>query len=124
MLDVKELAEELDDLRERRDYEPEEGDPPSDPLDDDEKERLSILEGLEKDLNSDLHVFAKNRDRYLIEDGKEFEDHARDLHEDIDGHDRAQGWPYDYIDWERAAEALQQDYTAVEFDGETYYYRE
>lgn len=33
------------------------------------------------------------------------------------------GWPYNCIDWQRAAEQLQQDYSQVEFDGETYWYR-
>jgi hypothetical protein len=46
-----------------------------------------------------------------------FEDYARELA------DEAEGWPYDYIDWERAADALQMDYTPVEFDGVTYWTR-
>ena len=32
-------------------------------------------------------------------------------------------WPYTCIDWERAAEELQQDYTTVDFDGVTYWIR-
>lgn len=30
------------------------------------------------------------------------------------------GWPYDYIDWNRAADALRQDYRCVTFRGDTY----
>jgi len=32
-------------------------------------------------------------------------------------------WPLCHIDWEAAAEDLQQDYTSVEFDGVTYWIR-
>lgn len=33
------------------------------------------------------------------------------------------GWPYNCIDWEKAADALMMDYHAVEWQGETYYTR-
>jgi len=35
------------------------------------------------------------------------------------------GWPYRHmkIDFEAAAEELKQDYTAIDFDGQTYYFR-
>lgn len=52
----------------------------------------------------------------------DFEKYARELHEDING-DGATGWPYDYIDWERAADALRSDYAEVDLDGVTYCYR-
>lgn len=32
-------------------------------------------------------------------------------------------WPYDFIDWERAAEALKSDYFSVEFLGAVYWIR-
>lgn len=32
-------------------------------------------------------------------------------------------WPYTCIDWYAAAEELKQDYSTVEFEGHTYYYR-
>jgi hypothetical protein len=50
-----------------------------------------------------------------------FEDYAQQLAEDI-GH-TATGWPFDYVDWELAADALKQDYSTAEFNGVTYYYR-
>jgi hypothetical protein len=50
-----------------------------------------------------------------------FEDYAREFAEDIGGHvDR---WPYTCIDWKQAARELQYDYSAVEFDGVTYWVR-
>lgn len=53
-----------------------------------------------------------------------FEDYARELAEDM--HGRAledANWPMCCIDWERAADLLRQDYTAVEFSGVTYWIR-
>lgn len=52
-----------------------------------------------------------------------FEDHARELAEDIGAIDQNAGWPAGFIDWERAAAALQMDYTSVEFSGTTYWVR-
>lgn len=53
-----------------------------------------------------------------------FENYARDMAEDIHGRAiRDASWPFDCIDWEQAAEALQQDYTAVEYGDVTYWVR-
>ena len=113
MLDIKELANELDDLRAQQEEAP---------LDTgDEIERLELLERLERDLGGDLHIFANNGEP-LIEDGKEFEDYARDLADDLHGTEKCE-WPSTCIDWKQAAEELQQDYTSIEFDGDTYWYR-
>ena len=32
-------------------------------------------------------------------------------------------WPFNCIDWEKAAEELQQDYMSIDFDGVTYWMR-
>lgn len=52
-----------------------------------------------------------------------FEDYARELAEDIGAIKDDASWPYTCIDWERAARELQMDYTAIEFDGVTYWVR-
>jgi len=52
------------------------------------------------------------------------ETYARELAEDIGAIGRDADWPATYIDWERATAALLADYSSVEIDGETYYYRE
>lgn len=52
-----------------------------------------------------------------------FEDYAEQLAEDIGAIDRSASWPLTYIDWERAAAALQQDYTSIDIDGTTYWGR-
>ena len=52
-----------------------------------------------------------------------FEDYAQELAEDCGMLENATGWPCSYIDWERAARDLKMDYTALDFDGVTYYAR-
>lgn len=32
-------------------------------------------------------------------------------------------WPFNCIDWQDAADTLKQDYTSIDFDGQTYYVR-
>lgn len=53
-----------------------------------------------------------------------FEEYARELAEDIGAISGDERWPATCIDWEKAAGELQYDYSSVEFDGETYWYRE
>lgn len=52
-----------------------------------------------------------------------FEDYARELAEDIGAINPKATWPNSHIDWAAAAEELKQDYTEVDFDGETFYIR-
>lgn len=52
-----------------------------------------------------------------------FTEYAEDLAEDIGAISREYQWPLSHIDWDEAAEALKQDYTAVEVNGVTYYAR-
>jgi uncharacterized protein YeaO (DUF488 family) len=52
-----------------------------------------------------------------------FEEYAEQFADDIGAIDAKAGWPLMHIDWKAAAEALQQDYTEVEFDGVSYWVR-
>lgn len=52
-----------------------------------------------------------------------FKEYAQDLAEDIGSINRYASWPNNYIDWDAASDALQSDYTSVEFDGTTYWVR-
>lgn len=52
-----------------------------------------------------------------------FEDYAQELASDIGAIKDDASWPYTCIDWEKAARELRVDYTSVEFDGVTYWYR-
>jgi septal ring factor EnvC (AmiA/AmiB activator) len=50
-----------------------------------------------------------------------FEEYAEQLAYDIGAVDPKAHWPTNHIDWEAAAESLQQDYTAVDLFGNTYW---
>jgi len=53
----------------------------------------------------------------------DFEDYAREFAEDIGAISNDAKWPYNCIDWERAARELMMDYSEVEFRGTSYQYR-
>lgn len=89
------------------------------PLDETEAEELAELERVihQGESFSDWsYGVTLIRDSY-------FEDYAREVHEDINGRETASGWPYSYIDWEAAANALLMDYSDIEFEGVTYWCR-
>lgn len=50
-----------------------------------------------------------------------FQEYARSFAEDIGAVQKDATWPNQYIDWKAAAEALKADYTAIDWDGQTYY---
>ena len=52
-----------------------------------------------------------------------FRDYAEQLADDIGAIDRNASWPVKCIDWDQAARELQMDYSAVDFDGVTYWIR-
>lgn len=80
----------------------------------DDAEELKKLKELKDDID--------DADGPLIRESY-FETYARDLAEDIGAISKDSAWPATCIDWEKAASELQVDYTSVEFDGVTYYYR-
>lgn len=94
-----------------------EADEDSPGLDEDEAEELKALRELEEAGIEDWQYGA----HFIHED--HFEDHARELAEDIGAVSSDAGWPVNCIDWDEAATALKQDYTSVEFNGATYYVR-
>jgi hypothetical protein len=56
------------------------------------------------------------RDSYFVE-------YAQQLADDLGAVNSEASWPNNCIDWDRAASELQQDYTAVDFAGVTYWIR-
>jgi len=52
----------------------------------------------------------------------DFEEHARELAEEIGAIPDEIHWPFTCIDWKQAASDLQTDYSTVTFDGTDYYY--
>lgn len=52
-----------------------------------------------------------------------FREYAQELAEEIGAINPEARWPLGCIDWDQATRELQMDYTAVEFDGITYWGR-
>jgi len=52
-----------------------------------------------------------------------FKAYAMELADDIGAIDNNASWPLTCIDWDQAARELQMDYSAVDFDGVTYWIR-
>ena len=50
-------------------------------------------------------------------------DYVRELASDLGYADDLSGWPFCYIDWDRAAGSLLADYMDVDFEGVTYWVR-
>lgn len=86
-------------------------------LEEDERERFDVISDLLNEMGPDAHYGVA-----LVPES-DFEDHARELAEDIGAVDENMGWPHSCIDWERAARELQMDYTMISFDGTDYLYR-
>lgn len=52
-----------------------------------------------------------------------FTHYAEEYADDTGAIDRNCNWPLNHIDWEAAAEDLKQDFSTVEYQGSTYFYR-
>jgi hypothetical protein len=89
-------------------------------LDDEDRERLKALVALEAEAEGYAPDWQDGAG--LIRDSY-FETYAQELADDIGAIDPKASWPLDCIDWSRAARELKMDYTAVEFDGVTYWVR-
>jgi len=115
-LDLRDLSEEYKGLLER-----EQG--PDNPLDEDEKARLTALADLEGQLfNGDLAEYSENEPTLIPEE--DFEEYAQDLAYDLCYASRHDTNPlHGFIDWEGWAESLKGDYQEVTFDGDTYLIR-
>lgn len=84
-----------------------------------EQEELAALEALMEDIGE-----TTMRDGEQMIPTSDFADHARETASDLYGKEISDAtWPFSCIDWERAAEELEQDYTLVSFQGEDYFIR-
>jgi antirestriction protein len=79
---------------------------------------LEELKGLGGDEQWEGHWYPVT----LIRDSH-FRTYAEELADDIDAVPKNAQWPLNCIDWEQAARELQWDYSAVDIDGATYWYR-
>lgn len=59
---------------------------------------------------------------YLVSD-MHFQDYAQQLAEDIGAIPDNLSWPCSCIDWAQAARELRHDYSSIEVEGVTYWYR-
>jgi len=83
-----------------------------------EEQELEELIELESELGMTLEAANQNGLFFIDEDY--FEDYAKELAADLGVISSDLEWPCTHIDWSEAADALRQDYTEVEFDGNTY----
>lgn len=87
----------------------------------DEHEELLTLRKLVEDI--DNYAGDSARDSVGLIRDSYFEDHARELADDLGALKNADTWPLTCIDWERAADHLKQDYSAIDYDGVEYWVR-
>ena len=87
-------------------------------IDESDKEELVGLLAFKEDVDSpewDCGITFINE--------ADFEDYAREFAQDIGAISNDAQWPATCIDWEEAARELLIDYSPVDFDGITYYFR-
>ena len=87
-------------------------------LDEDETEELQALRALVDECN---HPDWKDGVT-LISEGY-FVTYAQELAEDLGMSRHSADWPFCHIDWDAAADSLRQDYSRVDFAGQTYWMR-
>jgi len=122
LIDSRDVIERIQELQNRGAAERRIEHPDLEPSEDDEEELRELdallalaeeAEGYSEDWPDGATLI---RDSYFVE-------YAQQLAEDIGCIDRNGAWPADCINWERAAEELQMDYTQVDFDDVTYWVR-
>jgi hypothetical protein len=86
-----------------------------------EEQELEELLELESELGCTLESADQNGLYFIDEDY--FEDHARELAEEVGAINSDLEWPCTHIDWSAAADELRSDYTEVEYDGNNYLVR-
>jgi len=125
VIDSRDVIERIKTLTDERDsFEPadvEEGETPETWADNnpDDAEELKALESLAAEASGAAdwkYGEAMIRDSY-------FKEYAQQLADDIGAINKAAEWPNNCIDWDEAAELLQQDYWTVDFDGVQYWIR-
>lgn len=105
-IDSREILERIDELEDDEGI-----------LDEEDKDELTELRDVVEQLGSEAEYgMTLIREDY-------FEEYAEEYAVDIGAIPNDFQWPLYCIDWGQAARELKHDYTAVEFEGETYYYR-
>lgn len=113
IIDIRDVIVRVEELRDQ------------DELDEDEQAESDSLNELLEELRGLGGDEQWEGDWYpliLIRDSS-FRDYAKQLADDIGAIGRNATWPLDCIDWEKAADELRVDYSAVDFGGVEYLYR-
>jgi hypothetical protein len=93
---------------------------PVDNLTEEDKEELATLDTLQDQCEG--YASDWKNGATLIRDSY-FKEYTMHLAEDLGYINRYNDWPLNCIDWEKAAEELQVDYTEVDYDGVSYWVR-
>jgi antirestriction protein len=120
IMDTRELVERAEEIEAELELVEGEDGEEFDPLE--PEERKALQEELTEIQEISGYVTDFYNGEALIPES-EFEDYARQLAEDIGAINSEADWPSRCIDWEQAANELQQDYTSVEYQGTTYLVR-
>lgn len=115
LYDSRDIIARIEYLESRRDDEDQ-----TDPLDEDEGEELDKLLALQHEAEPYSEDWKYGST--LISDDY-FEEYAEEFAYDIGAISREADWPISHIDWKAAADELKQDYTEVDFDGNSYWVR-
>lgn len=113
-IDSRDLIERFEELE--TEYKAED----SEPLDDDELDEYNELKEIVEE--GDSYFVDWQYGETLVSE-HDWEDYARQLAEDVGAIKGDEGWPLDYIDWPRAAEALKMDYSSITIRGTEYWGR-
>ena len=106
ILDSREIEERIDELEGQEDK------------DDDETAELAALTAFREEVSQYSNEWPHGVG--LIRDDH-FEDYAQETAEEM-GDMKTSQWPYNCIDWARAARELQYDYSSSDLMGETYWF--
>jgi antirestriction protein len=112
-LDTRTLEKEIRDLA----LDKEIADDAEEEFDEDSAERLAALLALREEFDA-----RQWQDGEGLVPESEWEDYARETAYDVGFVERGSAIE-GYVDWEKWARDLTNDYSSVEFDGETYYFR-
>lgn len=119
IMDSRDIVERIKELEADKELASEE--PATYAFSEDEQAELDSLQAVVAELEQ--YGDDKPEDGITLIRDSYFEDYAQELAEEIGAISKDRTWPNYCIDWERAARELQMDYTSLEFDGVTYWYR-
>ena len=103
ILDSRDLLEELETLDEEDSY---------------DKERIEMIDDLKEEVGKDNFEMGVTfiRENYWVQ-------YCEDLAYDCGYLDRQENPLHHHIDWQGWADAVEMDYSQIDFDGDTYYWR-